>query len=159
MKFPLYSIQAMTNDFPPLLREWISPKGLREISITFLLVAQIVTEREKGTGQYFKAKTYKYDSRYCTSALLNCLVSKRVLCYSMVSVLPINSIIWSGLASDIFLGALTQHNCIPCASWRKVISLTQPCVQRLLWNSMISGHIAQIAIVPDLGIYLCSFIF
>lgn len=86
MRFLLFSTRAMTNGFPPklpLLKERISPKGPREISITFLVVAQLVTEREKGSGQYFKAKTSECDSRHCTCIFLNRLAPRHFLQHSM----------------------------------------------------------------------------
>lgn len=134
MRFPLFSIQAMTDDFPeklPLLKEWISPKGLREISITFLLVAQLVTEREKETGQYFKAKTSIGNSRYRTSIFLNCLIPKHDFClfvfYGILRIfcLIANSLIWSGFPWVCFWVPSHERNWISCASERKAISGTR----------------------------------
>lgn len=111
MRFPLFRIQAMTNDFLPklpLLKEWISPQGLREISITFLLVAQLVTERGKETGPYFKAKTYECDHRYCASVLPKLFgIQTAFMPFCVLSALSINSLIWSGSLRKRFWPNLT----------------------------------------------------
>lgn len=101
------------------------PKGLTEISITFLLVAQLVTEKKKETRQHFKAKTYKCDSRYCVSVLLNHLISKQFcMLFYIFSALFVISLTKGVLASYMFLGALTQHNYIPSACKSKAVSMT-----------------------------------
>jgi hypothetical protein len=146
MRFPLFSIQEMTNDFPPnllLLKEWISPKGLREISITFLLVGQPVTEMGKETGQYFKAKTYKCDSKYYTSVLLYCLVPKQILCpamYFLPYLLSNSSEV--GPFRIYFWVTPHQDNCIHWASQRKSTPMTWPTAHWVMWSWMTTGQIA-----------------
>lgn len=166
MTFPLFSIQAMTDDFPeklPLLKEWISPKGLREISITFLLVAQLVTEREKETGQYFKAKTSIGNSRYRTSIFLHCLLPKHDFSLLFFTAFYVFSALSQTRSSEVGFPEYVSGCPHVSVTGFPVLQRGKPspgpgAMLRLLGNWMISGPTAQIGVVPYL-VFICIVLF